>query len=314
MKAIRWMLAGLALGLATVGTAHPPPMEREAFFEAFGWDTDEAEISVEELAPGRYVLFGLGGNIFASIGEQGTLLVDNQLPEIRDRIDAALAELGSEGVDFTINTHWHFDHADGNLSYGPDGTWFIAHEETRRMLTEDRIINMVGVAYEQQAYPPVALPVITFDDRMQLHFNGERIDLIHAGPAHTTGDTAVIFRGHDIVHMGDVFVVGMWPFIDFDSGGDLDGMIRFVRTVLEEIDADTVVVPGHGPVADGAAMAQYLQRLETVRERIATLIEDGADLEAVVAAEPTAGIEGMEGDPMLFIDRAYHSLKRAAGH
>jgi len=312
MNMFRSGLLGVVLAVAMGAGAHPPVLEREAFFEAFGWDTDQAEITVETLAPGRHVLFGLGGNILVSVGDQGTLLVDNQIPEIRDRIDAALAELGSERVDFTINTHWHFDHADGNLAYGPDGTWLIAHEESRRMLTGDRIINMVGVAYEQAAYPPDALPVITFDDRMQLHFNGERIDLIHAGPAHTTGDTAVIFRGHGIVHMGDVFVMGMWPFIDFDSGGDLDGMIRFVRAVLDEIDDDAIVVPGHGPVADRTAMVAYVENLETVRGRIAELIEAGADLEAVLAAAPMAGFEDMEGDPTLFIDRAYHSLLRPA--
>ncbi|MCC5884916.1 MAG: MBL fold metallo-hydrolase [Gammaproteobacteria bacterium] len=312
MKTFRWAVPGVGLLLSMAAVSHPPTMDREAFFEAFGWDPQQAEITVETLAEGRHVLFGLGGNILASIGEQGTLLVDNQIPEIRSQIDAALAELGSARVDFTINTHWHFDHADGNLSYGPDGTWLIAHEESRRMLTGDRIINMVGMAYEQAAYPTEALPVITFDDRMQLHFNGERIDLIHAGPAHTTGDTAVIFRGHGIVHMGDVFVKGMWPFIDFDSGGDLDGMIRFVRAVLEEIDDDAIVVPGHGPVADRAAMVAYVQRLETVRGRIAELVDAGADLDAVMAAEPTAGIEGMEGDPTLFVNRAYHSLRRSA--
>lgn len=311
MKEFRFVLMGLVLAMSAPAFAHPPALDREAFFEAFGWDPEQAGITVETLAPGRHVLFGLGGNILASIGEQGTLLVDNQIPEIRSRIDAALAELGSARVDFTINTHWHFDHADGNLSYGPDGTWLIAHEESRRMLTGDRIINMVGVAYEQAAYPAEALPVITFDDRMQLHFNGERIDLIHAGPAHTTGDTAVIFRGHGIVHMGDVFVMGMWPFVDFDSGGDLDGMIRFVRAVLDEIADDAIVVPGHGSVADRAAMVAYVERLETVRGRIAELIDAGADLEAVLAAEPTAGFDGVEGDPTLFINRAYHSLRRS---
>ena len=297
--------------LAATTWGHPNVLERQQMFEAFGWDPETAEITVEEIAPGRYVLFGIGGNILASIGEQGVLLVDDQIPEIRDRIDTALAELGAEGVDFIINTHWHFDHADGNLSYGPDGVWLISHSASRQMMTEDQIINLVGVAYKQEAYPVEALPVITFDDRMQLHFNGERIDLVHTGPAHTTGDAAVIFRGQNIVHMGDVFVLTGWPFIDHDSGGDLDGLIAFVRAILDEIDNDTIVVPGHGPVSDRAAMVSYLEDLERARARIARMIAEGADLEEIIAAEPTSDLDERRGDSAMFLDRAYHSLKES---
>ncbi len=307
---VRSAIAAMLLGLlAAAAWSHPTPVERQQMFEAFGWDPETAEITVEEIAPGRYVLFGVGGNILASIGEQGVLLVDNQIPEVRDRIDAALAELGAEGVDFIVNTHWHFDHADGNLSYGPDGVWLVSHAASREMMTDDHVINLVGLAYEQKAYPPEALPVITFDDRMQLHFNGERIDLIHTGPAHTTGDAAVLFRGRNIVHMGDVFVSAGWPFIDHDSGGDLDGLIAFVHAILDEIDNDTIVVPGHGPVTDRAAMVSYVEDLERARNRIARLIAEGADFDEIAAAAPTADLDEHRGDSGMFLDRAYHSLR-----
>lgn len=302
------LLGGVLLAVAMVASGHRV-LDREEMFEAFGWDPDTTEITTEEVAPGRHVLFGLGGNVLASIGEQGVLLVDDQIPELREKIDAALAELGAEHVDFVINTHWHFDHADGNLSYGPDGVWLISQANSRQMMTEDRVINLVGVAYEQKAYPPEALPVITFDDRMQLHFNGERIDLIHAGPAHTTGDAAVIFRGHNIAHIGDLFVTTGWPFIDVGSGGDLDGLIAFCRRILEEIDADTIVVPGHGDIADRAALERYVENVAEARSRISELMDEGLTLEEIIAAEPTADLDAEMGDSAMFLDRAWHSLR-----
>jgi cyclase len=152
------------------------------------------------------------------------------------------------------------------------------------------------------------LPVIAFDRNMQLHFNGERIDLMHFGPAHTTGDTAVIFRGSNVVHMGDVFNNAGYPFIDSGNGGSIDGLIAFCQAVLGEINADTVVVPGHGPLTGFDNMQAYTAMLQVVRDRIAKLVATGADLEAVIAAKPTAGFDEQYGDPALLINRAYFSL------
>lgn len=152
---------------------------------------------------------------------------------------------------------------------------------------------------------------LLFGDRMQLHFNGEHIDLIHTGPAHTTGDAAVIFRGRSIVHMGDVFVSAGWAFIDHDNGGDLDGLIAFVLAILDEIENETFVVPGHGPVTDRAVMVSYVEDLEWPRNRIARLIAQGADFEAIVATAPTSDLDERRGDSGMSLDRAYHSLKAA---
>ena len=149
---------------------------------------------------------------------------------------------------------------------------------------------------------------------MQFHFNGERIDLLHFGPAHTTGDTAVIFRGRNAVHFGDVFNKAGYPFIDADNGGDLDGMIAFCSAVLGEINKDTTVIPGHGRVSNYQGLVDYITMLKIVRERIAKLVDDGADLEAVVATRPTAEFDEAFGDPAQFIDRAYASLRRHRSH
>ena len=152
--------------------------------------------------------------------------------------------------------------------------------------------------------------MLTYDDTMRFHFNGERIDLMHFGPAHTTGDTAVIFRGHKTVHLGDVYNNAGYPFIDADNGGSLSGVIEFCSKVLEEIDETYTVVPGHGPVADAKALADYVAMLTTIRDRMNALIGSGATLEQVVAARPTSEWDEKKGMPGSFLNRAYLSLTR----
>ena len=280
---------------------------------AFGWDFDNAVIESQEVADGLHVLFGPGGNVAASIGGDGVLIVDDQFPQVIPKIEAKIAELGGGAIDFAVNTHWHFDHADGNQALGPKGVWLVSQANSRAMTTGTHLIDLVARQYEQPPYPENARADITFDDRMQFHFNGERIDLLHFGPAHTTGDAAVIFRGANAVHLGDVFNNAGYPFIDAGNGGDMEGMIRFCSAVLAEIDAETTVIPGHGPVTDYQSLQDYTTMLSAVRDRIAKLIANGADLEAVLAAKPTAEFDERYGDPGLLINRAFASLGRAAG-
>jgi glyoxylase-like metal-dependent hydrolase (beta-lactamase superfamily II) len=269
------------------------------------------EIRTERVADNLYVLFGFGGNIAVQLGDQGVLMVDSQMPELAPKIRAAIREIGGDDIDFAINTHWHYDHADGNQRFGPEGVWFVAQAESRRRMTIDNTIDpMSRPAFPQPAYPPAALPIMTFDDRMQFHFNDERIDLMHFGPAHTAGDAAIFFRGHNAVHLGDVFTPGGYPFIDSDNGGDIDGMIAFCRAVLTELDEDAIVIPGHGGITDYAELAKYTEMLQSSRDRIAALIATGASLEQVIAAAPTAAWDADYGDPVRFIDRAYTTLSR----
>ena len=282
---------------------------------AVAQDFAAAKITAQQLAPGLLLLFGGGGGVVAgntlvSIGDQGVLIVDTQFPPMVPKYRVMIAALGGAGrdIDFAINTHWHDDHAEGNKVLGPDGVALIAHENSRAMLTKNNSINVVRTVLDQPAYPAAALPVITFDDRLRLHFNGEDIDLVHVGPAHTAGDTAVILRGHNALHMGDVFITSGYPFVDVDDGGDLDGMIEFCRAVLEEIDRNTIIVPGHGEVASYQDLADYVAMLTTVRGRIAALIADGASLEQVAAAKPTAEWDAQRGNPAYFINRSYASL------
>ena len=302
----------LALGLAlaaSTSVAHDT-LTLDELSEVFGWDMDNVEVTSESVTDSLHVLFGVGGNIAVSIGDDGVLIVDDQFPAVMKKIERAIRRLGGRDIDFAINTHWHFDHADGNLSLGPKGTWLVSQKNSRDMMTGDHIINLVDVKYEQKAYPEDARPHLTYNDRMQMHFNGQQIDLVHTGPAHTSGDTAVIFRGDNAVHLGDVFNNTGYPFIDADNGGDLSGMIAFCQAVLDEIDETTKVIPGHGPVTDYKTLADYIYMLDTMRWRIGAMIKSGKSLEEIVAAEPSADFDERYGTPGMFLNRAYTSLKR----
>lgn len=297
----------VCIGLTCVSSAEEP-VGLEELADAFGWDFDSAEVTVERLAEGFYVLFGVGGNIAVSVGENGTLIVDDQFPQMMDRIDEALAALGSTGVDFAVNTHWHFDHAQGNLTLGPRGAWLVSQANSRAMMADPHVINLVMLKYLQESYPMSARPVITYDDSMQFHFNGERLDLMHFGPAHTTGDTAVIFRGRNAVHLGDVFNNSGYPFIDADNGGSISGVIEFCSRVRDELNEESTVIPGHGPVADYQTLVDYIDMLTVVRDRMQALIDTGESLEEIIAAKPTAEFDERYGDPAMLVDRAYASL------
>jgi cyclase len=176
------------------------------------------------------------------------------------------------------------------------------------MMKSDHLINLVAASYEQKAYPEDAWPDITFDDAMQLHLNGEDIELLHFGPAHTTGDAAIIFRTSNAVHMGDVFNNAGYPFIDAGNGGSIDGLIKFCSETLKHLDKDTTVIPGHGPITDYQALVDYVDMLQTIRDRMMAMIEKGASLDEVYAENLTSEWDKKKGDNSGFINRAYMSL------
>ena len=317
MKKLRKALIAASAWLALSATAADDLLDLGQLMARFGWDFDATEIRVEQVGENLYVLFGAGGNIGASVGPDGVLIVDDQFPEMIPKVNAAIAELGGGAIDYAINTHWHFDHAEGNLALGPAGTRLVAHANARADMATGGIINMVIAKYSQQPYPAEALPVITYDDRMQFHFNGEQIDLIHPGPAHTTGDTAVIFRGHNAVHFGDVFNNSGYPFIDADSGGEIDGMIAFCQAIADELPRDAIVIPGHGEVTDYAALEAYIAMLTTVRDRVAALLAEGKSVDEVALARVTADFDEHYGDvasSLGFVNRVYTSLAKKAGN
>ena len=187
-------------------------------------DFADARIETQQLGEGMYVFFGVGegvvaGNILASIGSDGVLIVDTQFPEMVPKYRAKIAEFGGGAIDFAINTHWHFDHANGNQVLGPAGVKIAAQDVSRSMLMHDNVINLVDSQVQQPTFPEEARPAITYGSAMSFHFNDQLIDLRHYGPAHTMGDSAVYFRERGIVHLGDVFNTSGYPFIDADNGG-----------------------------------------------------------------------------------------------
>ena len=255
----------------------------------------------------------MGGNIGVSIGSDGVLIVDDQFPQVMEKIEAAIGEIGGDGVDYAINTHWHFDHAEGNNALGPKGTTIVAHSNARADMAKGGLVNLVIAKYQQQPYPKAALPVLTFDDRMQIHFNDNQIDLLHFSPAHTNGDAAVWFRNQNAIHPGDVFNNSGYAFVDVDSGGGIDGMINFCEQTLETVGPDAIIIPGHGPVTDTAALSRYVYMLKTVRSRVAAMIDDGKTLQEVMDAKPTADFDevyGPETASLGFVNRVYTSLNQ----
>ncbi len=310
-----FLLLSFSLFTATIfahdGQPVPKPKNLDDFFAQFkplGWNIGKTQIISKKVGDNLHVLFGTGGNIAVSIGDDGVLIVDDQFPSLMPKIKSAIGKLGGKGIDFAINTHWHFDHAEGNIALGPEGTWLVSQANSREMMKQDHIINLVVSSYEQKAYPESAWPDITYDKTMQFHFNGERIDLMHFGAAHTTGDTAVIFRGHNAVHMGDVYNNSGYPFIDAGNGGKFDGLIKFCSKTLKQIDENTVVIPGHGAVSDYQGLADYIEMLTIIRKRMMALIDNGASLEDVYAAKVTKEWDKKQGNPTGFINRAYMSL------
>jgi len=286
---------------------------QQAVMDAFGWNFDEAEITIEKISDNVHVLFGLGGNILVSTGDDGVLLVDDQMPELKYKILRSLRKIGGKSVDYVINTHWHFDHAEGNLAFGPDGAKIVAHENSRNMMLNPKPINLSFIVYPQQPYPLNSVPQITYQDTMKLHLNGEQIELYHFGHAHTTGDTAVFLRNSNVLHMGDVFNMTGPPFIDAGNGGSIDGIIRFCEEVLKVVNDKTIVVPGHGPISTTEDLQTYIDMLIVVRDRIQQGIQQGKGLQEIIDTDPTKEWRDKFGDgPFIVgvIDRAYAGMTK----
>ena len=286
---------------------------QQAVMDAFGWNFDEAEITIEKISDNVHVLFGLGGNILVSTGDDGVLLVDDQMPELKYKILRSLRKIGGRSVDYVINTHWHFDHAEGNLAFGPDGAKIVAHENSRSMMLNPKPINLSFIVYPQQPYPLNSVPQITYQDTMKLHLNGEQIELYHFGHAHTTGDTAVFLRNSNVLHMGDVFNMTGPPFIDAGNGGSIDGIIRFCEEILKVVNDETTVVPGHGPISTTGDLQTYIDMLIVVRDRIQQGIQQGKSLQEIIDSDPTKEWRDKFGDgPFIVgvIDRAYAGMTK----
>jgi glyoxylase-like metal-dependent hydrolase (beta-lactamase superfamily II) len=246
---------------------------------------NDVEISVQRLSETIFVLFGAGGNVAISAGHDGVFIVDDQFAEHGDAIVGAIGELSDQPIRFIINTHWHFDHTDGNKYFGDTESIIIAHENARQRLLTGGTIRVIN-SYTPPA-PVEALPVVTFSKSLSLHLNGEEAQVIYLEPGHTDGDAIVFFKGSNVMHAGDVIRNGMYPFADLDSGGTINGMIDAVDEILAIIDEETKVIPGHGPISDRGDVLEYKEMCIVLRDRVAQMKKNGLTLEEVIASRPT---------------------------
>ncbi|HWI77357.1 MAG TPA: MBL fold metallo-hydrolase [Sphingomicrobium sp.] len=271
-------------------------------------DLSGVEIKVEQLAPGVAVLFGAGGNIGLSYGEDGNVVIDDQFAPLSDKILAAIKTLDPDPVRLVINTHWHGDHTGGNANFDKAGAVIIAQDNVRTRMSSEQTVGGDKVPPS----PKDALPIVTYANGVTVHLNGDDLRVIHVANAHTDGDSLIRWTKADVLHMGDTFWHGdTFPFIDLDSGGSIDGMIAAAEKGIELADANTKIVPGHGTVGTRADLAAFRDMLTDIRDKVAAGIKAGRALDQIKASKPTAKYGMPDGyiKPDRFVETVYASLK-----
>jgi len=270
---------------------------------ACGQDDRFADVRIEttKLADGVSMLQGAGGNLGVLVGDDGVFLIDTQFAPLSEKIRSAIAKLSDRPIRFVLNTHRHYDHTGGNENFAKAGAILVAHDRVRHRM-----------ASAEPPPPAVALPMVTFTDTVTFHLNGEEIHVFHPGASHSDGDAIVHFRKANVIHMGDLFFNGIYPYIDVANGGSVDGLIAAIERILELADAETRIIPGHGPLANRAGLAAYLGMLVDVRDRVAAIVAAGRSLEQAIRAKPTAAYDAeWETEfmpPEEFVKIVYRSL------
>lgn len=245
-------------------------------------DLSKVEIKTEQVAPGVAVLFGAGGNIGVSYGEDGTILIDDQFAPLTEKIQTAVSTLGAQPVKFLVNTHWHYDHTGGNENLGKANAVIMAHDNVR--------VRMAAGQGNQKPAAKVALPVVTYADGLKLHLNGEEVRVMHMPAGHTDGDSIVHWTKSNVIHMGDLFFLRMsFPFVDASSGGNVRGIVAAADKVLAIADDQTKIIPGHGPVATKADLQQYRNMVAEIVAKVETGIKAGKTIEQIRAERPADG-------------------------
>ena len=271
---------------------------------------EDVTIRTTHLGGAVYMLEGRGGNLAVLSGEDGVLLVDDQYAPLSDKILAAIREFDSGPIRFVINTHWHVDHTQGNEILSGQGAVIVAHDNVRERMSTEQFMASINRKFPPS--PEGALPVVTFNDRLTFHFNGETVAAWHVPRAHTDGDVILHFPDANVIHMGDNFWTGQYPLVDRSSGGSVQGMIDAVQGALPLCRSGTKVIPGHGPLGNCADLESFGQMLSDATARIRALIDQGKNLEEVIEARPNADFDETLGGgfikPERFTEFVYNSI------
>lgn len=270
----------------------------------------QAKIEIHPVHRNISVLEGSGGNIAVLTGKDGKLLIDAGFTVSKPRIITALDSLSTDPITRLINTHWHVDHTDGNAWLHEAGAAITAHENTRKHLSTSTRVD--GWSYTFPAAPTDALPTTTFHDAHRLRHNDTALALKYYGPAHTDSDISVVFEEADVIHVGDTWWNGFYPFIDYSTGGNIDGMIRATKRNLSAVTDKTIIIPGHGPVGNKAGLAEYYDMLVAIRTNVSALKKQGKTLVETIAAKPTGAYDAKWGQflmtPAIFTSLVYSGV------
>lgn len=277
-----------------------------------GPDWSKIEVKTTDLGHRTYMLEGFGGNTTVAVGDDGVIMVDGQFAPMHDKLKAAIAAVTRQPVRFLVNTHYHRDHVGGNELFAKDGAIVVAQENVRTRLAAGTTMAVPEVKYTPA--PPEALPTMTHKDGMILEVKGRTAQLKHPVNAHTDGDTYVYFADANVLSTGDTVTIGRYPNIDVANGGSINGMIIATDGYLAITNENTKIVPGHGPLATKAQLAEYRAMLGTAHDRMAALIKDGKSESDVLAAKPFADLDGKwaqnEQAATNFLRVVYSSLKQ----
>ena len=241
-------------------------------------DFSKVEIKATKVSGNVYMLQGSGGNIGVSVGDDGLLIVDDQFAPLADKIRAALKGIADKKLRFILNTHWHGDHTGGNVAFGPEAT-IIAHDNVRKRLATEQKSTVFNST--TPASPKEALPVITFNDSLSVHFNGEDIRAIHFPHGHTDGDSVIFFSASNVVHLGDDFFAGRFPFVDLESGGSVEGLVKNIGELIGKIPPSAKLIPGHGPISTLDDLKSYHRMLQQTTEIVRQKIAAGKTLDQI---------------------------------
>jgi len=269
------------------------------------------EFTTIQLSDAIYMLQGRGGNVGISTGEDGLYIIDDQVKPITSQLLQAIRKISNKPIKFVINTHYHADHTGGNEAIGGAGAVIIAHDNIRKRMTSKQV--SIFMNNTTPPYPKGALPVVTFNDRMSLHFNGESATAYYVANGHTDGDSIIHFPVSNVIHMGDMYFNGLYPYVDLDAGGSMEGLVEAADLALSMADESTRIIPGHGPLAMTEDLKSYRDFLIKASANVQELIDQDMNLQQIIAAQPTREWDETMGKtwikPAQFVTFIYNSLE-----